>query len=790
HLVRALRERLSDGMAQWVSCYGSPYARNSPLHPVVGLLRRAIEKIDRESPLDQLERFLDQHALQDALPLFAPLLGIPFDNREDYVPLPPERQREKTLDALVALTLDMAEQQPLVLSIEDLHWLDPTTIGWLDRLIDQAPSVPLFLVMTVRLQTLEMQWGPRAHLTSITLGPLSGGEAERLVDRVIDWAAGGKPLAESLRRQIVARTDGVPLFLEELTRAVLESAESGETRELPATLRDSLTARLDRLGAAKEVAQLAAVIGRSFSLELLAAVSPIPEAALQRELRHLVQAELIYRRGFGNQTRYFFKHALVQDAAYESLLKKEQQQIHLRIAEAIASGFPEIAAEQPEVLAHHFSEGNDARRAVPYWHEAGQKALARFANAEAIHHLERGQSLLQRLPPGPERDGQDLRFQGALVPAIIATQGFGSPAVERAFQRGIELCERLGAPSFQLLWGLFGFYSVCREPAKALEVGRQMLQIAEAENSIPYKVQSHYGLGGTCFPDGNLHESLEHIRTALSYDEPDIGRTLILTFGSDDRKVAAAYQGPLLWLLGSPAEALERSRAAIAWAREEPSPFTLSTVLLLSCFLHLFRKEELIVQAYAEEMIHLCEEHNLFQIRDANVMLGCAQVETPDGEEWIPRLRESIEIYRASGFQVFLTFYLAQLAAACLRFGRFMECEAALQEAIRLSEDNQELFWAAEIHRLAGDLALTRAEPRERAEGAYRRALEIAARQSARSLELRAATSLARLWARLWNGERESGRARDLLAEALQGFSEGQETADVREAAAVLSALA
>src|SRR6185295_2655175 len=262
----------------------------------------------------------------------------------------PERQREKTLEALEALVLETAERQPLVLLIEDLHWLDPTTRGWLDLLIDQVASAPLLLLMTLRLHTVEAVWGPRAHLTQIALGPLSATEAEELMDRV----TGEMSLPAAVRRQIVARTDGVPLFLEELTKAVLESPASGERRELPATLRDSLAARLDRLGTAKEVVQIASVIGRVFSFELLAAVCPSDEAVLQRELRRLEQAELVYRKGVGGQTRDLFKHALVQDAAYDSLLRRERQQIHRQIAETLETRFPEIAETTPELLAHHY----------------------------------------------------------------------------------------------------------------------------------------------------------------------------------------------------------------------------------------------------------------------------------------------------------------------------------------------------------------------------------------------------------------------------------------------------
>ncbi len=399
-LVRAVRERLAQDAVPWWSCFASPYTQSTPLQPIVGLLRQALLSREGASPLDQLESFLQDFALADAVPLFARLLDLSSDEHRPAPRLSPQRQREKTLEALAALVVEMAERQPLVLLIEDLHWLDPTTLGWLDHLIEQAPAAPLFLLLTLRLHTLEALWGPRAHLTQITLSPLDDMEAERLIQRV----EGEQSLPAAVRRQIIARTDGVPLFLEELTKAVLESHESGARQELPATLRDSLAARLDRLGTAKEVAQVASVIGRVFSFELLAAVCSSTEEELQRELRRLVQAELVYRKRIGGQTRYLFKHALVQDAAYESLLKRERQQIHRQIAETLEARFPETAETTPEILAHHYTEAGVIEPAVGFWVRAGGLASRRSAGAEALGHFERALRLLESLPESPERD--------------------------------------------------------------------------------------------------------------------------------------------------------------------------------------------------------------------------------------------------------------------------------------------------------------------------------------------------------------------------------------------------
>jgi serine/threonine protein kinase/tetratricopeptide (TPR) repeat protein len=767
HLVRALRERASE--AQWLSCYGSPYASSSPLQPVVDLLQRRIEG---GPPLDRLEDLLRPYdlPLAERVPLFASLLGIPLEERYPPPELPPDRLRERTLETIAEMALAMADRQPLVWVFEDLHWLDPSTMRLLDLLLDQAVFAPLFLVITVRLDTMEAVWGPRAHLTQLNLTPMSESEAANLIDRVA-----GRPLPEAMRRQIVARTDGVPLFVEELTKNVLEAGSTGTSVEIPTTLRDSLAARLDRLGPAKEIAQVASVLGRSFTFELLAAVSALDEATLQQELKRLVQAELLHRRGFGSRTHYLFKHALIRDAAYDSLLRKERQQVHLQVAQALEN----VEDTRPEILAYHYTEGNLPEKAVGRWLEAARQALGRSAHLEALSHVRSGLGAHAALPPGPARDERELQLQTTLAPAIIATQGFSSPEVERAYLRGLELCGEEGSQRFELLYGLFSFYAVQARPDRALPLGEQMLQIAEHQGSAPYLVQSRYGLGAMSFLLGDFEASRRHLAAAFSRNDPELARLLPLSFGTDDRKTSKVYDSLNLWQLGFPDQALEQNRAALDWIRETPQPFTLTTGLLLSGFLHRFRRDDAEVRRHAEEMLALSEQHGLFQVRDANVLLGLALAAS--GED-VEHLKRSLEAYRATGFRVFLSFYLAELSAACLRLGRLEESRAALDEAFA---EGSERFWEPELHRLDGELLTASGHPKE-AEAAFRRALVTAAGRSAASLELRAAMSLARLW-------QEQGRAddaRQILSGVYATFAEGFATADVAEAGTLLAALA
>jgi predicted ATPase len=420
---------------------------------------------------------------------------------------------------------------------------------------------------------------------------------------------------------------------------------------------------------------------------------------------------------------------------------------------------------------------------VAHWLEAARQALGRSAHQEALLRVREGLAALAGLPPGPARDERELQLQTTLAPAVIATQGFSSPEVERAYLRGLELCgEQQGR--FELLYGLFSFYAVQARPDRALPLAEQMLQLAESQDSAVFRLQSRYGLGAMSFLLGDFPASRRHLSAALAQDDPELGRLLPLSFGTDDRKTCVVYDALDLWLLGQPDQALERCRTALAWTRETPQPFTLTTVLLLSGFLHRFRRDDAAVRRHAEEMLALAQEHGLFQVRDANVLLGLALAMGEDPDAGIEHLKASLEAYRATGFRVFLSFYLAELSAACLRRGRLEESEAALQEAFGAVHGGSERFWEPELHRLRGELLALAGSPDE-AEAAYRKALATAAGRSALALELRAALSLARLWQGL--GRRDE--ARELLSGVYARFSEGSATADVIEAGELLAAL-
>lgn len=785
-LVLALRDRLG-AAARWLSCGGSPYTQNSPLRPLADLMRQAVALRPETSPLERLESLLESHGLAEALPLFAALLDLPLAEGHPAPNLSPEKQRDRTLEALTAWVLDMAERQPLVLLIEDLHWLDPTTLDWLGRLIDQTPAAPLFLVLTLRLHTVDALWGPRAHLTQITLNPLTESEAKILIDHV----AGEGTLSATVRRQIAARTDGVPLFIEELTKTVLESSDSGDRRDLPSTLRDSLTARLDRLGTVKEVAQLASAIGREFSFDLLAAVSPRDEATLHRELKQLVQAELIYRKGFGAQTKYLFKHALVQDAAYDSLLNRERQQIHRQIAEALVSRFQETAETQPELLAHHYTEAGLTEPAVESWHRAGLLASSRSAGLEAISHFNRALELLESLPESQDRDRRELDLQNALAAATITGRGYVDPGVRKAYARAQELAERAeGKPEdFWILQGLHLYHQVRGDLPEALRLAHHLLRSAESKGDPVLISTALFCLGSCYFFLTEFRAALHNLERSLELAPPE-DLTYRNQTGTDLRVVALGFSCLVLWHLGHADKAWKRAEEALALARGLEHPHSLLAAhVFAGAELRHYLRDGPGVQRHAREILQIAEEWGFsYWIPEAKAFLawgvhhsngGSAEVtspEIPDSET----LRQMVEQHGG----VAGSYFFCILVEVLMREGQPEEAQRALNQGLAIVTSRGEWFWDLELYRLQGDLLAQSGDSAnlEEAERWFRKALEIARRQEARSLELRSAVSLGRLW---YNRGRKEESLR-LLTDLYGGFTEGFDSNDLQEARALL----
>jgi class 3 adenylate cyclase/tetratricopeptide (TPR) repeat protein len=482
-LVEGLRHHVRQAGFTRIAFRCSPYHTNSAFYPIIEQVQRALgwqpdDAVDTQ--LAKLEQALAGTSLplEDAVPLLAALLSLPLpEDRYPALSVTPQQQRHQTQDVLVAWLLEEAEHHPVLAVWEDLHWADPSTLETLGLIIDQAPTATMLHVLTFRPE-FEPPWPSRSHLTPLTLNHLERPQVEALVQRL----AGGKRLPEDVVAHIVGKTDGVPLYVEELTKMLLASALLREEAEqyvltgplfsvaIPDTLQDSLMARLDQMNTAKEVAQLGSVLGREFAYDMLQALAWQDETTLQAALAQLVQAELLYQRGRPPRARYLFKHALIQDAAYASLLRSVRQRYHQQIAQLLEARFPEVVETQPELVAHHYTEAAQDKAALHHWQRAGQRAIERSTYVEAIAHLRQGLSVLMRLPETPERLQQELDLQVALGPALIATKGQAAPDVERAYARARELCQQVGDTSqlFPALWGSFRSYHNRAELRKAM----------------------------------------------------------------------------------------------------------------------------------------------------------------------------------------------------------------------------------------------------------------------------------------------------------------------------------
>jgi class 3 adenylate cyclase/predicted ATPase len=800
-LVRVLQERLGAEPHTQIEWRCSPYDRQSPLHPVRTHLQRLVRMRPDDAPaeiLRRLEEVLEPcgFALAEIMPLFAALLALPLPEHYPALMLTPQRQKSKTLEALLTWLLAETTRQPVLFLIEDVQWMDPSTLELLSLLIDQAPTARLLMVLTYRPE-FHPPWGFHASLTPITLGRLSHAQATILLQGVA-----GKALPPEVQRHLVAKTDGVPLFVEELTKMVLESDLLEEREEgyaltgplpplaIPATLHDSLMARLDRLGAVKGLAQLGATLGREFSYALLQAVSPWDEGILQQGLHQLVEAELLYQRGLPPQATYLFKHALIQDTAYQSLLRSTRQQHHQRIAQVLEERFPENCETQPELLAHHYTVAGCAEQAVVYWQRAGQQASDRLAHLEAISHWRTGIELLTTLPATPEHTQQALTLYIALGAALIITKGMAAPEVAQAFTQARALCQQGGEPSqlAPVLLGLWRFYHAQSQFHPALEIGDTLLHLARRTDDPALAVIAHYALGCPWLWLGALAVARRHLEDAIDCYTPDQRRAPVFRMGQDLGVACRFYAAQSLWLLGYPAQALAHLHEALTLAHALSHPLSLAWALCRAASFFQCCRDVAAVLEQAEAAVVLTTKQGATQwVAQGRVFLGWALAMQGQGEVGRVQVHQAITAVRAGRQTLFVPYLYIVLAEVCDHLGHTADGLQALAEAQTLIEQYEERCWEAEVCRLRGVLLLRQPEtPQAEAEAWLQRALDVARRQEAKSLELRAAMSLSRLWQQ--QGKRAEAYA--LLASIYGWFTEGFDTADLQEAKVLLEELA
>ncbi len=792
-LTQELRNRIATEPHTWLRYQCSPHHTSSALHPVISQLTFAAH-LDPDEPaatkLDKLERLISRGTrdVSSVAPLFADLLSVPSNGRYPPLAFSPSRQREETAAALVDQLTGLCANRPVLMVWEDVHWIDPTTEELLDLVVRRTSDLPLLVVVTFRPE-YHAPWTGAAHVTSLMLSRLG----RRFSERIMVNVALSDALPDGVVEDIMAEAEGVPLFIEELTKAVLEAGPcapgSAGTMRVPASLKDSLTARLDRLGPAREVAHTAACIGRQFEFRLLHAVSSLSATELEQALGRLMAAGLAFGRGVAPDATYTFKHALVRDAAYESLLNSKRRQLHGLIAQALEREFPDRIRAEPEVMAHHLTEGGIAERAIGYWLQAGEHAIRRSANIEAISHLRRGLELVETLPDTTERARIELGLQVPLGAALTASKGWSASETVSTYSRARELCHQVGKSKqvAPVLYGLWGCLLVRGEHEEALHLSEESLSLANRESDSTLQLLAHDMLGMTNWFVGKLDVGLAHLTEAVSRHDPKQHRNLVYLGGEDPLTESLSWQALAYWFLGYPEKAMGPSDDACAWAAELSYGQTSAYALFFRAFIHWLRREWLKSLQYAEDTIAVSTERGIKSFLSAGTALrGAALTHITDPGDGIAEIRKGIDGWEAIEARAMLPSFLLMAAEGAALAGRLGEGLKAVEEGIDLIARTGERVWEPELHRQRGELLMGQSgHPSPEAELCFRRAIEVAQNQNAKSPELRATTSLARLWL----GQGRAEEAREVLALLYEWFTEGFDTADLKEAKALLDEL-
>ena len=800
-ITAALQERLGEETYTRLRYFGSPHHADSPLHPVIAQLERAAGFAREDPPgtkLDKLEILLSQAGENspDAAALIADLLALPSDGRYPSLPSDPRRQRDDTFASLVRQLEGLARGQPVLVIFQDVQWVDSTSLELLEIILQRVPRLPVLFVITFRPE-FQPPWTGEAHVTLLTLGRLGQRETEALVEQV----AGGKSLPDEILVQIVERADGIPLFSEELTKALLEG---GLLREqdgrylfegpspsfvIPSSLHASLLARLDRLAPVREVAQIGAALGREFSYEELAAVAGRSDGELKDALDQLAGAGLLFRRGTSLRATFMFKHALIQDAAYSTLLRGQRQALHARIGNMLKNQFPEIAVTEPETLAHHYTQAGLLDIATDYWHKAGERALRRSAMVEAVQHLTHGIELTRSLPATPARDRRELDLHLALGRFIRIVKGMAAPETLQVFTRARRLLDDSVTVTehMTVLYGLWGVHYVRAEHTEAREVAQQCLDLAARHNhNEEAEVLANYIMGDTLWATGTFIEARHYLERTSQLSAAATTSSAVARVLQNHDISALSYLAWVLWPLGYPAQATAAAKQAIQRARDTGHVPLIAFVSFVDAFLAAaFSADRDRCEARFDEVVTYCTKHGVkaYELW-TRFCQGIATARLGGTERGIAVMRSTMEELEAINAEILRPLHQGHLAAALASHGQADLGITLIDEAISTLEKTGERLFEAEVYRFRGQLWIDLDKPDE-AEIALLRALTVARGQQARMWELRAAVSLARL-------RRNQGRraeARDLLAPIYCWFNEGLDTPDLKDAKAVLHTL-
>ncbi len=800
-LIRELKQhvaRSDDGeKSELIEWRCSAYYDTTGLHPVADYFERTLQLRREDSPterLDKLVEHLKDHNLDapDVVPLFAAFLSIPLGDRYPALGLTPQKQRDNTLAAVVDLLHEYAYDHPVLFIVEDLHWIDPTTLELLEMLIDQASNDPLFILLAFRPE-FEPAWKSRTHHTLVALNRLT----KRQIGEMMQQKSGIANLPAELVEKVIEKTDGVPLFIEEFTTMVMESGairevdgqvelnDSFSLDQIPASLQDLLMARLDRMDSDREVVQLGAALGREFSYELFDAVSTLDATTLKDELTKLVDAELLLQRGRIPRCRYTFKQALIQDAAYNSLLKGKRQTFHQTIAYALQQQFADVEQSQPELLAHHFTEAGLTEPAIDYWQRAGQMASERSANREAIDQFKKALELVATQPESAERHELELGLQIALAAPLSAVKGYVNPEVEQAYTRARELCQHQEQTELFLptLHGLYRFYVVRGDLETTLELTDDILNRAEQIQDPDHTLEAHRSRSLTLFFMGRFAEARQYAETGYSLYDIEKHRSHAFVYGVDPSVVCLTFWAWSAWKLGFPDLALEKSHEVLELSKKLAHPHSRAFALAVTGSHYQARRDYESVAEIADETIALAKEHGFpYWIGWGSLLKGWAKCFQADADSGVETMQKSLAAWKAAGVGLARPLFLARLAEGLQQASRIDDGLVILDEAEAIVDSMPDMY-SAELQRLRGELLLARnpGNP-EAAESCFRNALEIARQQESKSLELRAATSLCKL--QQLGGD--DAAARQSLQDVYDSFSEGHDTADLVAAQALL----
>jgi len=799
-LGQAFQAQLSKRPHRWFETRCSSYHQHSFLYPITELLQRQLQQRQTDTKQDALQSLAMmlkdyELSLSDLMPIFAMLLSLPIpEPYRNFEQMSPQLRKQKTLTALLNLFLEAARQNPLVLLIEDIHWIDPTSLALLTLAIEQVATAPILLILTAR-PTFQAPWERRAYITQLDLQRLTQSHIEAIIQDV----TGGKSLPSALVTQIITKTDGVPLFVEELTRMVLTMGMLRETESgyalteplpnlnIPTTLHDLLMARLDQLTDGRDVAQVGAIIGREFTFSLLQAITKTDETQLRNDLTKLAEVDLLYQQGILPDSTYLFKHALIQEVAYRSLLRRKRRGYHQKIAETLESQYPTIVETQPEVVAHHFTEAQRPQQAIPYWQRAGQRAIANSANEDAIQHLTKALALLTDLPETSERIHQQLACYILLGLPLLMTKGYAALAVERNYAKAKQLCQFVGETPqlFSVLFGLWTFYLNRADHHTTRRLGEQLLRIAKRFSKRQFLLQAYQVQGINSFYRGNFVAAREQLQEAInlyfaSSNDTDNEVTPQDLYGGADHGIACLLHLALtLWMLGYPDQAQERISRAQTLAQSLQHPFSEALALCGQAWLAQWSRQPEQAQPWAKAAFKLSTEQGFAVWGALSLILqGWSLTELGQLEAGVQLMERGFAQHQATGAVLGEPHFMALLASAHHQQGQSEVALIALDKALQTTTQVAEKFYEAEIYRLKGEVLLKQANL-EAALACFEQAITIAHQQQARAIALRVAISLVQA--------QPTAKNRAILQTIYAKFNEGFKQADWLAAKQLLS---